>query len=131
MPETTKHTILIVEDDPALLRALADKLAREDFLVLQAKDGLEGLTTAQEKHPNLILLDIAMPRMDGLTMMKKLRTENEWGENVPIILLTNLSSHDEKINAGIAEDEPAYFFEKSDLDLDNLVKKIHERLDRK
>lgn len=126
-----RQTILVVEDDLPLLRALTDKLTREEFLVLQAKDGMEGLSISTQKHPDLILLDIAMPRMDGLTMMKKLRAENEWGKNVPIILLTNLSSHDDKINTSIAEDEPAYFFEKSDLSLDNLVEKIRERLSRK
>ncbi len=63
-------------------------------------------------------------------MMKKLRMENEWGKNVPIILLTNLSSHDDKINISITEDNPAYFLEKSDLNLDNLIEKIRERLSR-
>lgn len=126
----TKQTILIVEDDLPVLNALVDKLTREGFKVLQAKDGEEGLMVADREHPDLILLDILMPKMDGLTAMKKLRAESAWGKHVPIILLTNLSPDEEKINASIAENEPAYYFVKTNLSMSDLVEKIKERINR-
>lgn len=128
--EQTKQTILIVEDDLPVLNALADKLAREGFGILQAQDGEAGLALADKDHPDLILLDILLPKMDGLTMMKKLRAGSVWGKGVPIILLTNLSPDDEKINASVAESEPAYYIVKTDLSMSDLVEKIRERLNR-
>ncbi len=127
----TKRTILIVEDDPPVLNALVDKLTREGFNVLQTKNGEEGLVAANRDHPDLLLLDILMPKMDGLAMMKKLRAESAWGKHVPIILLTNLSPDEERINASIAENEPAYYLVKTNLSMSDLVEKIKERINRK
>lgn len=118
----------MVEDDGSLLDVLYDKFIIEGFKVLKAKDGEEGLRTALAEHPDLIILDILMPKMDGLTMMKKLRQMNEWGKKVPIILLTNLSGNDEKINQAILENEPAYFLVKSDWTISDIVTKVEERL---
>lgn len=86
-------TILIIEDEISLLKALEDKFTFEGFDVLTARDGEEGLEAALKSHPDMILLDIIMPKMDGLTMVRKLR-EDEWGKTAKIILLTNLSSTD-------------------------------------
>lgn len=66
--------------------------------------------------------------MDGMTMMKKLRLQNEWGKKVPIILLTNLGSDDDKIIKGISGDEPAYYLVKSNWTLSDVIEKIRERL---
>lgn len=121
----------VIEDETSLRTALHDKLTSEGFTVLEAKDGQEGLTTALREHPDLILLDIIMPEMDGITMMKKLRQENEWGKKVPIILLTNLSADDEKINQAITDNEPAYYLVKSNWTINDLIEKIRERLSRK
>jgi len=130
MPNTQK-TILIIEDELSQLKALVDKFQREGFVSLQARDGKKGLEIALQKQPDIILLDIVMPKMDGLTMMKKLRQENTWGRNVPIILLTNLTADDEKINKSVAEDEPAYYLVKSNWTIDDVVKKVKERLAEK
>src|SRR3989344_6191825 len=85
-----KKKVLIVEDELDLLGVLAQKFEMEKFEVLQAPDGKIGLAEALRVRPDLILLDIVMPVMDGMTMLKKLR-EDSWGKDVPIILLTNLS----------------------------------------
>ena len=130
MTEQTKKTILIIEDDLSALNALVDKLTREGFKTLQAKDGEEGFMLAKQTQPDLILLDIIIPKMDGLSVMKKLRAENAWGKNVPIILLTNLSPDDEKINASITEDVPAYYLVKTNWSMDDVVAKVRERLVR-
>lgn len=124
---TKSKKILIIEDEQDLQEALVDKLTREGFSVLAAKNGEEGLKVALAARPDLILLDIVMPVMDGMTMMQKLREENEWGKNVSIILLTNLSATDEIIS-GIVEDEPAYYLVKSDWKIEDVVKKVRETL---
>lgn len=119
-----------VEDDSSLRNVLHEKFTVEGFSVLDAKDGEEGLAIALREHPDLILLDIVLPKMDGITMMKKLRQDGEWGKNVPIILLTNLSADDEKINQAVTDNEPAYYLVKSNWKINDLVEKVRERLNR-
>ena len=119
-----------IEDETPLRSAVRDKLVREGFDVIEAKNGEEGLAMALRERPDLILLDIVMPAMDGITMIKKLRLANEWGKTVPVIFLTNLSANDDKINRAITDYEPAYYIVKSDLSIGDLVEKIKERLSR-
>ena len=126
-----KKTILIVEDEPALLKVYADGLTEEGFRIVRARNGQEGMEIALREKPALILLDILMPVMDGLTMMKKLREDHLWGKGVPIILLTNLSASEEEIMKAITKYEPAYYLVKSDYTLQDVVEKIQERLARK
>ncbi len=76
--DTQTKKILVVEDDVPELNALRDKFTREGFSILTAKNGEEGLAIALREHPDLILLDIIMPVMDGITMLVKLR-EDSWG----------------------------------------------------
>lgn len=130
MEDIKKQTILIVEDEPVVRQLLMDNLASEGFIVLQAKDGVEGLMVASSRRPDLILLDILMPRQDGLTMMQKLRAKGAWGKKVPIIILTNLSSDEEKIIKRVAEDEPAYYLVKTDWTMSEVIEKVKERLGR-
>lgn len=81
--------ILIVEDELILLEVLVDNLKDEGFNVLEARDGEEGLEVALKEKPDLILLDIMMPKMNGMTMLKKLR-DDRWGSKVPVMVLTNV-----------------------------------------
>src|SRR3989344_7557831 len=104
--------ILIVEDEDMIRKPYADELQDEGFSVVTAANGQEGLKVALQEKPDLILLDIVMPVMSGMDMMKKLREDN-WGKKVPIILLTNLSAN-ENIIKGVIKDEPLYFLVKSD-----------------
>ena len=117
-------TILVIEDEPLLRKALAEKFTNNSYTVLEAADGEEGLSTALQKHPDLILLDIEMPKMDGLTMMKKLR-EDPWGKDAPIIILTNSLADDLKIKV-VVEDHPAYYLTKSDSSLEDILAKVNE-----
>jgi len=130
MENIKKNKILIVEDEPAMIRALTDNLESEGFEVLKARDGVEGLTMASAHHPDIILLDILMPIMDGLTMMQKLRNQDVWGKKVPIILLTNLSPDEDRIMRRITADEPAYYLVKTEWKLSDVIDKIKERLGR-
>jgi DNA-binding response OmpR family regulator len=120
--------ILAIDDEEELRKVLRDKLNLEGFRVLEAKDGEEGLKTALLERPDLILLDILMPKMNGLDMMKKLRQSNSWGKTVPIILLTNLDAHDENINRAVTEDTPAYYLVKANWSMEDVVAKIRARL---
>ena len=126
-----KQKVLVVEDDLPVLNALVDKLTREGFDVTQAEDGKKGLAMALRSRPDIILLDILMPVMDGTTMMGKLREKNEWGKDVPIVLLTNLSSAEMETMKAIIEADPAYYLVKSNWSMADVIKKVREVLSRK
>ena len=118
-------SVLLVDEDDAFRMPLSDRLKEEKITVLEAHDGEEGLRVAIEKMPSLILLDISMPRMDGLTMLKKLR-EDKWGANAQVVLLTNLSD-----NAPIAASLEKGVFDylvKTDWMMEELAKKVKEKL---
>ncbi len=116
------------------LRALSDyenaatpcgeRLKLDGFEVLYAKNGESGLSLAEEKRPDLILLDIMMPNMNGMEMLASLRA-TEWGKYTGVILLTN-ADLDDSIKAGIAKYQPAYYLAKLDTTLAELIKKVHE-----
>ena len=122
----TSHTVLIVEDEPS--EALKDKFTREGFHALVARNGEEGLKMAQEKIPSVILLDIVMPKMDGVTVFKKLQ-ENQETANIPVIFLTNLSNADqvaEEIGTGNYQ-----YLIKSDWDMKDVVGKVRATMQEK
>ncbi len=79
-----KNQVLIVEDDQTLQETLAYNLNREGYEVIRASDGVSALNLARDREPDLILLDIMLPELDGLTVCRTLRRES----NVPIVLLT-------------------------------------------
>lgn len=118
--------ILIIEDELPMLKALSDKFTREGFSVLEAKNGQEGLDTALKAHPDLIILDLFMPIMDGKAMMENVRND-DWGKSVPIIILTNLNPDDKTLNEILASG-PAYYFIKSKWQLEDLVAKVKQEL---
>jgi DNA-binding response OmpR family regulator len=123
-----KYKILIVEDEIDLRQLIKKKLINEGFDILEADNGEVGLKVAIDQHPDIILLDIIMPIMDGLSMLKELR-QNEWGKNVTVIILSNLSEA-EKVDAGLEKSVYDYLV-KSDWEPDNIVNLIKEKLDKK
>lgn len=122
---------MIVEDEEVICKAYADELRDEGFEVFIARNGRVGLELALREKPDLILLDILMPVMNGLVMMNILRQKGLYGKNVPIIILTNLSASEEKIMQAITKNEPAYYLVKSDWNLSSVIEKIKERIARK
>jgi len=119
------NRILIVEDDLPLLEALAGKFASEGFQVFKAKDGKEGLELAYKKFPDIILLDIIMPKMHGWEMLERLR-QDKWGKNAKVIILSNISDQQKKEQAlagGVCD-----YLVKTELRLEDVVKKVKERL---
>ena len=124
MPENNSKKILIVEDETPLRTALVDTLLNEGFEVLESKNGEEGLSVALSDKPDLILLDLLMPKMNGLQVMEKLRSDS-WGKEVPIIVLTNRAP-DDKIMSDVIKYEPAFYLVKATLNLDEVVEKVRE-----
>jgi DNA-binding response OmpR family regulator len=117
--------ILVVEDEISLRSALSNKLAHEGFAVLEAKNGKEGLEMALSAHPDLILLDIVMPVMDGMTMLQKLR-EDAWGAEAKIFMLTNLSDTS-KVADAIMQGSYDYLV-KTNWTLEDIVVRIGKKL---
>lgn len=86
-------TVLLVEDDPAILDAVAYNLKRDGHHVLTAADGLDGLRLAREANPDLIVLDLMLPRMSGLDVCRIVRAERP----VPILMLTARDTEVDKV----------------------------------
>ena len=93
-----KKKVLIVEDDISLIKAVSAFLNSNGFEVIEAANGAEGLIKAMTAKPDIILLDILMPKMDGVEMLEQLR-KKDWGRNMKVVTFSNLgedSSETEK-----------------------------------
>lgn len=88
-----RRTVLIVDDEKPIVDILEYNLKKEGYNTLIANDGVEAVNIALEQRPNIILLDIMLPKMDGLTVCKKVRT----ALNIPIIMLTAKEEEIDKI----------------------------------
>ncbi len=99
MPDP-KQTILLVEDDTFLSGMYKTKFELEGFIVVTAEDGFKGFQLAKEQRPDIILLDILMPKMDGFEVLQKIRASDDT-KNIPVILLTNLGQKDD-VKKGLA-----------------------------
>lgn len=120
-----KKKILIIDDDESLRTVMEDKFSSEGFSVRMAKNGQEGLEIAIKERPDLILVDILMPVLDGISMIKQLR-EDEWGKDANIILLSNLDDTTkiaEAAQLGVFD-----FLTKQDYKIEDVVKKAKEKL---
>ena len=113
-----KNTVLIVEDEIDLRELLKEKLNSKGFDVLEADNGKVGLDVAFSRHPDVILLDLVMPVMDGISMLKELRRD-KWGKNATVIILSNLSEP-EKMNESMEENAYGYLV-KSNWEQDDVV----------
>ncbi|MCE9644002.1 response regulator [Candidatus Parcubacteria bacterium] len=122
-----KKTILIVEDDDNIRDLVVIALTPKGHTLLQAKNGAEGVELALANHPDLILLDLMMPVMDGMTAFKKIR-EDAWGKNVPVIIMTNLSATEDKLVADMVANKPLHYLIKSDWEIPDVIKKIEAAL---
>lgn len=117
--------VLVIEDETALSELLSEKFAHEGFKVRSAESAETGIKLALQNHPDLILLDLILPQMDGLTMLKKLRKDN-WGKGVPVIILSNLNDQkkvSEAMKIGVYD-----FLVKSNVKLSDVVEEVREVL---
>lgn len=105
------HKILVVEDDRQLRKALVSKLKQCGYTVHAAEDGQEGLRLTLAEQPDLLILDLLMPKMGGQEMLKYLRDDPQ-AKHVPVVILTNDASR-ESIEEATLSGAPAYFSKAS------------------
>lgn len=126
MKKTSKK-ILIIEDDTSLNAALSDYLTRAGFKVTTTFNGQEALEVIKVDQPDLIILDLLMPVMDGYTFLEKIRTDDV-NKDINIIILTNFSMSEEKVAQTVIEHRPVFFLVKSATKLSNLLEYINKVL---
>lgn len=97
-PNKNKKVILLVDDDPLIIRMYQKKLTTDGHKVLTATDGEEAMVQVIKETPDLILLDVMMPKMNGVETLKTLKKDSKT-ENIPVIILTNLGDKPEDIEA--------------------------------
>lgn len=119
-----KKKLLIVEDEPHSLQTLKDRLEFEGYATITAEDGEAALSMAREEKPDLILLDIMLPKMDGFKVSRLLKFDERF-RHIPIIMLTALVQ-DTDIKLG--EETGADAYVTKPFDFDELIKKIKELL---
>ncbi len=112
--------ILIIDDDTTFQKTIADALKPLHYEVISALDGAEGLKITLAKKPDLILLDIKMPRLGGIDFLKQLQKESRGTQPIPVLVTSNLSSA-EDISEGVSLGIKGYIV-KSDESLDTIVR---------
>jgi DNA-binding response OmpR family regulator len=118
--------ILIVDDDPLLVNMYKTKFELDGNMVITAGDGKEAILKARSEEPDLILLDVMMPVMDGLESLKRLKEEKETN-NIPVIMLTNVSASSEEENKGLELGAVVYLV-KANYTPKEVVQKVKEIL---
>jgi PleD family two-component response regulator len=125
MPKAEKKVMLIVEDDEVLLRALYLLFHKGEFTIASATDGDTALKMTQRLKPDVVLLDLLLPKMNGFDYLKILKSEPAI-KNIPVIVLSNLGdkeSVDKAKGLGALD-----YFIKSDTDLTTLNDKVNKIL---
>lgn len=99
-------SVLVVDDQPHIVRLIQVNLEKEGFQVVTAGDGVEGLRKAREIRPDLVILDVIMPRKDGFEVLRELKSDRELAD-VPVIMLT-VKTHNADIVEGLKEGAELY-----------------------
>lgn len=118
--------VLIIDDDLTFQKVMKTKLESLTYEVVSAYDGEEGLNKAISEKPNLMLLDIRMPKMDGISMLKKLRANKDIPP-IPVFITSNMSTTDH-ISDGVTLGVNGYII-KSNETLDTIIKEVEGLLD--
>ena len=126
MDPQTQKTVLVAEDEPFLHKMLVQTFELAGFKVLAALDGETALNYALTQHPDVSVLDILMPKLDGVRVLQRMR-QDLWGRNALIIMLTNLTA-DDQITKAMAATPPSYYFVKSNMEPEELLSKVTEML---
>lgn len=120
-----QKSVLIIDDDAEVLHALSTALSDAGFLVVTASDGARGIEEALREKPDLILLDVRMPDMDGHETLKRLRTDR-WGRTAHVVFLTNMDDAD-NISQGFDLSADDYVI-KTQESLASIVQKVKQRI---
>lgn len=119
--EPQKKTVLLVEDDKSIRELYALALINAGLHIVMAENGHDGVRIALEQHPDVILLDIDMPIMNGYEAATAIR-EDAWGQTVPIIFLTNRSDPRDEAHASLQR--PEHYIVKADTPMKEVVAQI-------
>jgi DNA-binding response OmpR family regulator len=117
--------ILIVEDELSMQRALKNRLEQSGYAVSTANDGEQAIAAIRASMPDLVLLDLIMPKLDGISVLREIKKDEKLA-GVSVIILTNLSTGDkvaEAMQLGTFD-----FLVKANYSLDDVLKKVRERL---
>lgn len=128
MSEEEKKKILLVEDDVFIRDIYYTKFSQEGFDVTTADNGLEALKKLEEMVPDVMLLDIVMPYMDGIEVLKEMKENEDW-KKIPVIMLTNISEKD-RLTETMQQGIDGYLI-KSHFTPSEVVAKVHALLLKK
>ncbi len=117
--------ILFIEDESALQKTLGEVLMQEGYQVVRAMDGEEGLRLAQTEKPDLILLDLVLPKLHGFEVLEKIKKGSDT-KDIPVIVLTNLESTSDVEKA--VELGATTYLVKANYDLEDVLKKVKNAL---
>lgn len=123
-----QKTILIAEDEVSLLHVLRMKFEKEGYKVQVATNGEEVLSQTEKEKPDIIVLDLVMPRIKGIEVMKKLQAKEET-KNIPVIILTN-SGDPKEIEIGYKLGAVDYLV-KADIKLEEVSEKVKRALEKR
>lgn len=114
--------ILLVEDDPAMATLYQDLFEKEGYSITVATDGEQGLKLALSSMPDIMLLDVLLPKMNGLTILTRVRA-TDWGKKTPIIMLSNVDP-DDTMMQHIGHGQPTYYLLKANTNPGELLEKV-------
>lgn len=121
----SQKRVLIVEDDPLLLRVLSESFAEQGYHISTVENGLEVMKSVEEFKPDLILLDLILPGMDGFAILKELKT-NEDTKEIPVVVVSNLGNEgDVKSCKSLGAEE---YFIKANVEVDQIIKSVEKVL---
>jgi len=118
--------ILVIEDNESYSTLLIQNLSRKEFEVIAANDGFEGLEKASQIIPDLLLIDLLLPRMNGIQLIEEIR-KRDWGKMLPLIILTNLNP-DPELLKNIEKNKPADYLIKPQATMEFILEKVRNTL---
>lgn len=121
--EESSKTVLFIEDERAYRKVVVPRLEAEGISVIEADTGESGIKLGLAKHPEVVIIDIMLPGMDGWEVLTKLREDTEWGFNVPVIMLTSLTAQKPPEDA---VNQTTIYLEKTSWDLADIVRIVNE-----
>ncbi len=117
--------LVVADDEQFITTAYSDGLARAGFSVAVAHNGEEALEVIAREHPDLVLLDLIMPKMNGFEVLKKVKSDPAL-QSIPVVILSNLSQETDE--AEVKKNGAIDFIVKSDISLQDLILRINQLL---